>query len=89
MGSHGPQYKPAPIAKIDSPAGVKDFLETQIVSFSANSSSDPDGDFLTFSWKEKGGILASTPEFTSMFSPGSHNITLEVSDGFGASIHRM
>lgn len=72
-----------PVAKIDSPSGVKDFLDTQEVSFSANSSFDPDGDGLAFNWTENGLVLATRPGFTMRFSPGTHNITLVVQDGAG------
>ena len=61
--------------------------EGTLIHFDASNSSDPDGDPLSYLWKEDGGsILNSAPSFdTSALPCGTHNILLEVTDTYGAS----
>ncbi|MEA1944987.1 MAG: PKD domain-containing protein [Euryarchaeota archaeon] len=61
--------------------------EGTLIHFDASNSSDPDGDSLSYLWKEDGGsILNSAPSFdTSALPCGTHSILLEVTDAYGAS----
>ncbi|MBM4249166.1 MAG: hypothetical protein FJ149_06970, partial [Euryarchaeota archaeon] len=69
-----------PVPVIDSPVGKLDFLETEEVSFSALSSSDPDGDTLKYRWLEGSRELSQSREFSARFPRGPHEVTLEVTD---------
>ncbi|MBM4249167.1 MAG: hypothetical protein FJ149_06975 [Euryarchaeota archaeon] len=69
-----------PVPVIDKPVGKLDFLETELVEFSARSSSDPDGDTLKYRWLEGSRELATTSEFSARFPRGPHEVTLEVTD---------
>ena len=61
--------------------------EGTIVHFDASNSSDPDGDSLSYKWKEDGvaGDLNAAPSFEMAFSCGTHSIILEVMDRYGAT----
>ena len=61
--------------------------EGTLIHLNASNSSDPDGDSLSYLWKEDGGsILNSAPSFDLSTLPcGTHTILLEVTDEYGAS----
>ncbi|MFQ5605717.1 MAG: FlgD immunoglobulin-like domain containing protein [bacterium] len=64
-----------------SPAGAE-------VTLNGSGSSDPDGDPLTFTWRENGNILAgpsTSPTANMVLDFGSHQIELTVEDGQGGS----
>jgi hypothetical protein len=50
-----------------------------------SQSSDPDGDTLSFSWKDNGNEIANTAVADVFLAVGQHSITLTVSDGKGGS----
>jgi hypothetical protein len=50
-----------------------------------SQSSDPDGDTLTYSWKDGGNEIANTAIADVFLAVGQHSITLTVSDGKGGS----
>lgn len=51
----------------------------------ASSSSDPDGDALTYQWSDSGTVLGATPTLTVSLPLGTNVVTLVVSDPCGAS----
>jgi len=55
------------------------------VSFNGSSSSDPDGDTLTYLWTDNGLAFATTPNANRTLSLGNHSIVLTVNDGKGGS----
>jgi hypothetical protein len=56
-----------------------------LVHFDGSNSSDPDGDSITYKWKEDGGaVLNAAPAFDIPLSCGTHRIMLEVTDVYGA-----
>jgi hypothetical protein len=71
-------------------AGADQAVEVgQSVQLDGTSSSDPDGDQLTYSWSSPGIILSnrtsSRPAFTAVVS-GTYRITLTVNDGVANSL---
>ncbi len=56
-----------------------------LVHFDGSNSSDPDGDSISYKWKEDGGaVLNAAPSFDRLFSCGTYRIMLEVTDVYGA-----
>lgn len=56
------------------------------VHFDASNSSDPDGDSMSYLWKEDGGsVLNSAPAFEMVLPCGTHSILLQVTDVYGAT----
>jgi hypothetical protein len=45
------------------------------------SSSDPDGDNLTYRWMADGTVIGTGRGLSYRFSPGDHTVTVDVSDG--------
>jgi hypothetical protein len=58
---------------------------TTPVTLDGSASSDPDGDSLTYVWKENGTQIASGVSPTVNLSLGTHTITLVVDDGKGST----
>ena len=72
----------APVAN----AGTNQIADcSSIVTLDGTSSSDPDGDALTYEWSENGTVLGSTATLTTAFTAGIHTVTLRVSDACGDS----
>ena len=61
--------------------------EGTLVHFDASNSSDPDGDSLSYLWKEDGGSTLNSAQSFDVreFSCGTHRILLEVTDTYGAT----
>ncbi|MGQ9582400.1 MAG: PKD domain-containing protein [Thermoplasmatota archaeon] len=75
-----------PTAVISSPRDRSFFLTTDDIEFSANGSSDPDGDELTYEWSSNlvQGLLGASARFTTRINvTGTHIIQLKVYDGKG------
>jgi hypothetical protein len=53
------------------------------VALDGSESSDPDGDTLSFSWRDRGQEIATTATATVKLAAGAHSITLTVRDGRG------
>ncbi|HIE31396.1 MAG TPA: PKD domain-containing protein [Methanosarcinales archaeon] len=60
-------------------------IEGTSIHFDGSNSSDPDGDSISYRWKEDGGgVLNAAPSFDMTFPCGTHRIMLEVTDAYGA-----
>jgi uncharacterized delta-60 repeat protein len=55
------------------------------VSLNGSGSSDPDNDTLTYEWREGTTWLGNGALLSARFAPGSHNVTLIVTDPSGAA----
>ena len=53
------------------------------IKLDASGSTDPDGDSLSYRWKENGEVLSTERSFSKIFDIGKHEITLTVTDNFG------
>jgi ELWxxDGT repeat protein len=67
----------------EADAGPDQTVDTGVeVTLDGSGSNDPQGDPLTFQWRDASGtVLAITAAFTNTFPTGIHDITLVVSDG--------
>lgn len=54
------------------------------VQLDGSTSSDPDGDALTFEWKKGSSVLGTGALLLTSLTPGDHTITLTVRDSYGA-----
>ncbi len=71
----------APVVTVVSPAPTDRFKEGSNVLFTAEAE-DEDGDELTYEWREGDKVLGTEASFIRKgFAPGSHTVTLTVSDG--------
>ncbi len=52
----------------------------EAVALDASASYDPDGNIVTYEWKEGDEVLGNTEEITYNFTIGTHNVTLTVTD---------
>lgn len=74
-----------PDAIINKPSDASQFDIDEEISFGSNSD-DNEGDSLSYKWSSnKDGPLSEEEDFTSNLTEGEHEITLEVSDGFGGT----
>ena len=71
----------APLADAGTDQTVTGALLTAPVTLDGSASSDPDGDDITYSWSENGSEIATGANPTVDLTPGTHTITLTVSDG--------
>lgn len=70
-----------PKAVIDIPTNNSKFSLGEAENIRASSSSDPDGDVLSFKWSSNiDGIIGNEEEISVLLSEGTHIITLEVFD---------
>lgn len=71
--------KPLPATvKANSKAGL-------VVTLDGTGSTDPDGDSLTYTWKDGAQIIAQGPTADVTLAYGQHSITLTVTDSQGSS----
>lgn len=78
-----------PIPIINSPKDKDEFVVSEIISFDASSSYDPDNDILGFTWfSDKIGFLGFSKQFNSNLLPGKHVITLFVDDEHAHNVSR-
>lgn len=75
------QRNRAPVAQINSdytrgPAQLS-------VGFFGSSSSDPDGDALTYLWLLNGSLLSNNAQVDYLFPEGTHTVRLTVTDPYG------
>jgi len=71
---------PVAVAKVDD----SNVTEGVLVTFDANNSHDPDGNILTYEWRENGILLSSSIKFSiNTLSVGIHTIELTVMDDDG------
>ncbi|MEM4730078.1 MAG: PKD domain-containing protein [Thermoplasmata archaeon] len=68
-----------PVASI-APLPKTEFTDEEFVVLNASGSSDPDGDPMTFEWREGGTVLGTGPVLNRTFPVGSHTVNLTVSD---------
>ena len=77
-----------PCAVVDSPEDMSSFPVGQEITFSAASSSDPDGEIVSYAWDFGDGNSTETGEPQvqhSYASPGLYKVTLTVTDDDGAT----
>ncbi|MDG6224240.1 MAG: PKD domain-containing protein [Candidatus Thermoplasmatota archaeon] len=74
-----------PVANISSPIEGEKFLLGTSISFYSEGTLDPDGDPLTYVWSDmdRNEIISLSSGFSMRFAPGTHNVSLNVSDGLG------
>jgi probable HAF family extracellular repeat protein len=75
-GNHPPVANAGAAQTVECPASAM---------LDGSGSSDPDGDVLTYEWRENGAILATGMKPSVALSMGAHVITLAVTDPHGAS----
>ncbi len=73
-----------PTVRITSPKENDEFKVRADVNFSALAS-DPDGDALTYQWKEGSDTIGNTESFKRAFLEGVHAISITVDDGNGGT----
>jgi alpha-tubulin suppressor-like RCC1 family protein len=57
----------------------------KLVTLDGSGSSDPEGDLLTYEWSEGGSQIAAGVSPQVSFAPGTHTVTLKVTDPYGAT----
>ncbi len=68
-----------PTARIAS-LPKSDYTDEETVLLNGSGSSDPDGDALTFEWREGSDVLGTGPILNGTFGVGDHTVNLTVSD---------
>jgi hypothetical protein len=79
-----------PAVTIVSPINSTKFVKGTTVTFSATGS-DPDGETLSFTWRDETGAVLGTVENLTINSlqPGTRIITVEANDGKGSSYQQV
>lgn len=70
---------PPVIVDLTVPTGSS-LSQSRELAFSVNAS-DPNGDNLTYEWRENGRTLSRDRSFSMRFAPGNHTVTLLIGDG--------
>jgi PKD repeat protein len=79
-------YNLDPLADISVPSGGVRYTPDEYIPFSAEGSSDPEGDELSYLWSsDMDGTLDTRAAFEKRLSTGYHNITLTVTDQYGGT----
>jgi thermitase len=81
----GPNNPPVANAGADQSWTDTDGDGSVMVTLNGTGSSDPDGDDLTYQWREGATIIASGPTPGVFLGVGVHTIALQVTDSRGAS----
>lgn len=71
----------APVADAGTDQAFSCVVNTAGVSLDGSSSSDADGDELSYSWSLNGSVVSIDAAFSTTLVGGSHTFTLTVSDG--------
>lgn len=79
----GPPENHAPTARITSPPAGKQYRPTDNVKLDGSSSSDPDGDGLSYVWMEGTRSLGTSAIVMRKFGEGTHRVSLTIHDGRG------
>ena len=79
-----------PVVTILSPINSTKFMKGTTVTFRA-SGSDPDGETLSFTWRDETGAVLGTVENLTINSlqPGTRIITVEANDGKGSAYQQV
>jgi hypothetical protein len=80
-----PNQPPVVIAGADQTVNDVDFSGSEPVTLSESGSFDPDGNIVTFEWREGAVLLGSGPTLTTTLSVGTHTLTLTGTDNGGAT----
>ena len=77
------RFNNAPVVRIDSPPNAKKYYTDEVITLSATSSYDPDGDRLTYLWENSrdGKKLGSSVSTRLTLTKGDYTIKLTISDG--------
>jgi hypothetical protein len=67
------------IAAVTAPENLT-VKSSETLAFSADAT-DPDGDNLTYEWKENNATLSTEKSFSRKFAPGNHSLVLLIGDG--------
>src|SRR5262249_34240650 len=90
LGAYEVQNQP-PVANASSNSPVtvphhgSPVTNTASITLDGSASSDPDGDKLTYQWKEGNTVLGSTASLQVSKPAGDYTFTLTVTDPYGAS----
>lgn len=77
----------APFARLTSPANNSNWTTADRITFDASTSSDADGDSLTYSWWDNAtGFLTAGASFGAQMAAGNHTLTVFVDDGHGNNV---
>lgn len=80
-----PVANPGPGQQLAVPHDGNPATNTVVASLSGSASSDPDGDSLTFQWRNAAGtVLAMTSGLNLTLPAGKHSFRLRVTDPYGA-----
>ena len=66
-------------------AGADQVVASGPVALDGSASSDPDGDALTYEWREGTTVLGTTAQVSVTLAPGPHTIQLTVTDVHGGT----
>jgi hypothetical protein len=80
-----PEPNAAPIANAGPDQNVTATGGSTTVTLNGSGSSDPDGEALTYGWRENGNPIASGASPSLTLATGTHTITLTVTDSYGAT----
>lgn len=80
-----PEPNHAPVANAGPDQNVTAIGGSNTVTLNGTGSSDPDGDALTYAWTENGNAIGTGVSPSITLAPGTHTITLTVTDPYGAS----
>jgi hypothetical protein len=80
-----PEPNAAPVANAGANQTIEATGPSTPVTLNGSASSDPDGDTITYSWKEGATVLGTTAIVNTSLPLGTHTIVLKVTDPYGAT----